>query len=67
MIKISFQIDETDEKVVTTDKQSNLRYQFVCEIGHVIVIAGAILKSGREINEMSRMSIRKYLSTTVSD
>ena len=38
-----------------------------CAIGHVIVIAGALLKGGREIKEMISMGIGNYLRTTVSN
>jgi hypothetical protein len=39
----------------------------ICSIGHVIVLAGAVLKSAREIGEMYRMGLQEYLHTTVSD
>jgi hypothetical protein len=39
----------------------------ICKIGHFIVVVGAILKSAREIGEMSRMGLWEYLHTTVSE
>ncbi len=36
------------------------------KIGHFIVVAGAVLKSAREIGEMYRMGLWEYLHTTVS-
>ena len=59
-------LEQTRSNLVLTDEQqSDFLSRVFCEIGHVIVVAGAILKSGREINEMSTMGLRKYLGTTV--
>ncbi len=52
--------------MITIKNPSFLRQCF-CAAGHFIVTSGALLKSAREINEMSRMGMRKYLSTTVSN
>jgi hypothetical protein len=59
--------DDNNEKVVTTDQYSDLKRQLICEIGRIIVLAGAIFKSGRELNEISRMGIQGYFRTTVND
>jgi len=59
--------DENNKKVITTGQYSDLKRQLICEIGRIIVLVGAICKSGRELNEISRMGIRGYLRTTVND
>ncbi|CAF1417897.1 unnamed protein product [Adineta steineri] len=55
--------DPSDE--INTKNFNRSRYM-LCSIGHTIVIAGAVLKGGREIKEMSTMGMNNYLKTTAS-
>lgn len=49
----------------TNKSSQRFLHQVCCRIGHTIVIAGAIAKGLREVNEMSTLGFRKYFKTTV--
>ncbi|UJR09267.1 hypothetical protein I4U23_013512 [Adineta vaga] len=59
--------EEENDEVATADfEKSESTRRIFCAIGHVIVIAGALFKAGRELREISTMGLRNYLNTTGS-
>ncbi|UJR21723.1 hypothetical protein I4U23_024800 [Adineta vaga] len=57
---------EGDDAVVTSMEPPGLILQFICTVGRLIVLGGAIWKGRSEFKEMNSLGIKKYFQTTGS-